>query len=123
MEHVNKKRKIYEKDIETRKRKLDDINQISKKIKFLRLETNLNDFKDNYTEFVYDLCNGLSLRKINLGSFDNYLLKNFDLGNVFYVINNSKYLSKYKNEIDKYNNITINDEDLWNFFEYELKMN
>ena len=123
MEHVNKKRKIYEKDIETRKRKLDDINQISKKIKFLRLETNLNDFKDNYTEFVYDLCNGLSLRKINLGSFDNYLLKNFDLGNVFYVINNSKYLSKYKNEIDKYNNITINEEDLWNFFEYELKMN
>lgn len=123
MEHVIKKRKIDEKDNEIRKRKIDDVNQINKKMKLLSLETSLNDFKENYTEFVYDLCNSLNLRKINMNSFDNYLLKNFNLGNAYYVLNNSKYLSKYKNDVDIYNNITINEEDLWNFFEYELKIN
>ena len=123
MEHVIKKRKIDEKDNEIRKRKIDDVNQINKKMKLLSLETSLNDFKEKYTEFVYDLCNGLNLRKINMNSFDDYLLKNFNLGNAYYVLNNSKYLSKYKNEVDIYNNITVNEEDLWNFFEYELKIN
>ena len=97
-------KKIDEKDNEIRKRKIDDVNQINKKMKLLSLETSLNDFKENYTEFVYDLCNSLNLRKINMNSFDNYLLKNFNLGNAYYVLNNSKYLSKYNQIIITYPN-------------------
>ena len=119
MNQLNKRRRIDY--VVNKKRKNEtsyNINDINKKIKLLNINVNYDDFKENYTEFTYDLSNGINLRKINISIFGVYLAscKSED---IYDTIRNSKYLSKYEKYIEN-DNIVVTEEDLWNFFEYEL---
>ena len=120
MYNSNKRRKISH-DVNLKKRKNDfslDIDNVNKKIRLLNLNINYVDFKNNYTEFTYDLSSGINLRIININIFGRYLERINT--NIFEIIRNSKYLSKYEKFIEN-GNMIVNEEDLWCFFEYELK--
>tara|TARA_B100001175_G_C19143356_1_gene464779 strand:+ start:128 stop:511 length:384 start_codon:yes stop_codon:yes gene_type:complete len=95
-----------------------DVANINKRIKLLNLNISYDDFKDNYTEFTYDLSNGINLRKINIATFSKYL-ESINT-NVLDIIRNSKYLLKYEKVIEN-DHMIVTEEDLWSFFEYELK--
>lgn len=115
----NKRRRIdfFENN---KKRKNESNHGFSKRIRYYYLNIDLDHFKETYTEFIYDLSNGICLRKINVDIFKKYIEASCNLSNLNNFVKNSKYLSKYDKDIDMDNNFIISEEDLWNFFEYEL---
>tara|TARA_A100001015_G_scaffold286694_1_gene355667 strand:- start:443 stop:811 length:369 start_codon:yes stop_codon:yes gene_type:complete len=99
------------------KRKIEEKLEINKRKKLESNIVSIKNFQDLYTEFVYDLSNGLSLRKFKLNDLNKYIESTF-YDKSTNLINNSKYLSKYNNNFNE--EVLVYEEELWNFFEDEL---